>query len=332
MSSPINILPFGAIVNEFTVGGRNLVLGFPNASHYVQHAGPHFGETVGRVANRVSDAKVELNGKVYELLANDGKNSLHGGHSWGARDFTGPTPVKDRDGNDAVRYSLVSEDGDAGFPGRVEFSVTYTTTVSKTENGKELVQLAAEYEAQLTGPDDVQETAINITNHSYFNLSDRETIDGTEVTLASDRYLVPDEGNIPTGAIENFPGVKAGEKFTLGVAEPNIDHCFLMTEDSKSIPLDTRARPLQLLATAFHPDSNVHLEVLSTEPAFQFYTGFWNDVPAVAGQPARGSRSGFAVEPCRYVNAINRPEWRSQMLLPKGETFGSRIVWRAWTA
>ncbi|KAH7489191.1 hypothetical protein KRP22_011406 [Phytophthora ramorum] len=328
----VKFLNQGAKVNAFVVGGRNLVLGFPTPELYIQHCGPHFGETVGRVANRVSGAKVELNGKSYDLIANDGVNSLHGGNTWGLQDFEGPVPVKNHEGKDAVQYKFVSPDGDSGFPGTVEFTVTYTQTTSKTQNGKELVELEAEYEAQLVGPDDVQETAINITNHSYFNLSDRETIDGTQVTLASDQYLVPDDGNIPTGAIETFPGIKAHETFALGVKEPNVDHCFLMNLDSKSIPLDTRSLPLQLLVSAEHPDTKIHLEVLSTEPSFQFYTGFWNDVPAVEGQPARGTRSGFAVEPGRYVNAINTPEWRNQMLLPKGETFGSRIVYRAWAA
>ncbi|OWY97842.1 Aldose 1-epimerase, partial [Phytophthora megakarya] len=269
----VKFLNQGAKIQEFVVGGRNIVLGFPTPELYIEHSGPHFGETVGRIANRVSDAKVELNGKSYPLIANDGVNSLHGGNTWGLRDFEGPTPV----GNDSTRYKLISPDGDSGFPGTVEFTVTYTHSTSKTENGKEISQLEMEYEAELIGPEDVKETAINITNHSYFNLSDRATIDGTEVTLASDQYLVPDEGNIPTGAIETFPGIKANEKFTLGVKEPNVDHCFLMNQDSKSIPLDTRKLPLQLLVTAEHPDTKIHLEVLSTEPAFQFYTGFWND-------------------------------------------------------
>ncbi|KAF4041725.1 Aldose 1-epimerase [Phytophthora infestans] len=328
----VKFLNQGATINEIVVGGRNIVLGFPTPELYVEHCGPHFGETVGRVANRVSGAKVELNDKSYDLIANDGVNSLHGGNTWGLKPFEGPTAVKNHEGKDAVQYKLVSPEGDSGFPGTVELTVTYTQRTSRTENDKELVELEIEYEAELVGPEDVKETAINITNHTYFNLSGRETIDGTEVTLASDQYLVPDEGNIPTGEVETFPGIKANQAFTLGVKEPNVDHCFLMNQDSKSIPLDTRKLPLQLLVTADHPDTRIHLQVLSTEPAFQFYTGFWNDVPAVAGQPARGSRSGFAVEPGRFVNAINTPKWRNQMLLPKGEKFGSRIVYRAWAA
>ncbi|KUF88797.1 hypothetical protein AM588_10001964 [Phytophthora nicotianae] len=198
----VKFLSQGATINEFVVGGRNLVLGFPTPELYVKYCGPHFGETVGRVANRISGAKVELNGKSYDLIANDGVNTLHGGNTWGLKDFEGPTVVKNHEGKDAVQYKLVSPDGDSGFPGTVELTVTYTQTTSKTENGKELVELEVEYEVELVGPGDVKETAINITNHSYFNLSDRETIDGTVVTLSSDQYLLPDEGNIPLGRLK----------------------------------------------------------------------------------------------------------------------------------
>jgi aldose 1-epimerase len=88
---------------------------------------------------------------------------------------------------------------------------------------------------------------------------------------------------------------------------------------------------LTKLVTAYHPETKIHLEVLSTEPAFQFYTGKYIDVVEVEGQAARGKRSGFCVEPSRYVNAINEQEWRGQVLLKKGQTYASRIVYRGWS-
>lgn len=97
-----------------------------------------------------------------------------------------------------------------------------------------------------------------------------------------------------------------------------------------SVPIDTRSSPLNKLVAAYHPDSKIHLEVYSTEPAFQFYTGKYVDVPAVEGAPARGARAGFCVEPSRWVNAVNVPEWKNQVVLKKGETFGARIVYKAW--
>lgn len=103
-----------------------------------------------------------------------------------------------------------------------------------------------------------------------------------------------------------------------------------MNEEPSSVPVDTRSSPLTRLVAAYHPESRIHLEVYSTEPAFQFYTGKYIDVPAVGGYPARDSRSGFCVEPSRYVNALNVPEWKNMTLLKKGETYGCRIVYKAW--
>lgn len=110
-----------------------------------------------------------------------------------------------------------------------------------------------------------------------------------------------------------------------------MDDCFVLDDaTASSVPLDTRSRPLTRLVAAHHPSTGIHLEVYSTEPAFQFYTGKYIDVPAVGGAAARAPRSGFCVEPSRYVNALNVPEWKSQTLLKKGQTYGARIVYKAW--
>jgi aldose 1-epimerase len=139
-----------------------------------------------------------------------------------------------------------------------------------------------------------------------------------------------DSTGIPTGPIQDFPGVTASKTFTLGEEKPDIDDCFIVNTDPTSIPVDTRGLPIQKLAAFYHPDSKLHLEVSSTEPAFQFYTGKYIDVPAVEGVPARGPRSGFCVEPSRYVNAVNVPEHQGMVLLKKGATYGSKIVYRGW--
>lgn len=141
-----------------------------------------------------------------------------------------------------------------------------------------------------------------------------------------------DDGGIPTGPIEEYPGVKPNTKFTLEEKEPDIDDCFIVNTNPSSIPLDTRPSPLQKVAFFYHPDSKIHLEVYTTEPAFQFYTGKYIDVPAVDGLPARSARSGFCVEPSRYVDAVNIPEAKATMVLKRGEKYGSRIVYRAWKA
>lgn len=103
-----------------------------------------------------------------------------------------------------------------------------------------------------------------------------------------------------------------------------------MNTDPATIPIDTRSLPLKKLGSFHHPVSGVQLEVHSTEPAFQFYTGKYIDVPAVGGLPARGPRSGFCVEPSRYINAVNNEQQRGMVILKRGQKYGSRNVYRAW--
>ncbi|KAK4223125.1 hypothetical protein QBC38DRAFT_59791 [Podospora fimiseda] len=339
--APVAFLPLGAIIQEFRVGGLNIVQGFPEQSQYEKYNGPFFGETIGRVANRIEGAKLDsLNGgKSYALAANNGPNNLHGGVvGWGKKIWNGPTPVGIRsipgvdgeiDGGESVKFTLVSPDGDEGFPGTVEASVVYTVG-KQVQDGKEVIVLGIEYEAELVGGAD--ETVINMTNHSYFNLTGGPSIEGTVVTLATNSYLPVDDGGIPTGGPTAFSKVEGKKAFVLGAQEPDIDDCFVSNEAPDTVPIDTRSQPLTKQVWAHHPETGIHLEVYSTEPAFQFYTGKYIDVPEVDGVPARKARSGFCVEPSRYVNAANVDEWKSQMLLKKGEKYGCRIVYRAWKA
>lgn len=170
----ISFLPLGAVLQALHVGDTNIVQGFPSQDLYESHNSPHFGATIGRVANRISGAAIaSLNGgRSYPLAANNGPNNLHGGpRGWGKRVWAGPAPVGVRgevapgfgrlgEGGESVRFSLVSEDGDEGFPGTVEASVVYTA--GKDEEGATL--LGMEYQAELVGGAD--ETVINMTNHS----------------------------------------------------------------------------------------------------------------------------------------------------------------------
>lgn len=141
-----------------------------------------------------------------------------------------------------------------------------------------------------------------------------------------------DDGGIPTGDPTAYSGVESGKEFTLGPEEPDIDDCFVTDPaGAGKVPLDTRSEPLTKLIAAYHPHTKIHLEVLSTEPAFQFYTGKYIDVVEVEGKAARGKRSGFCVEPSRYVNAVNEEKWRAQVLLKKNQRYGSRVVYRGWS-
>lgn len=335
---PFAFLPLGAIIQSIKVKDINIVLGFPTQEHYVKYNSPYFGETIGRVANRIKGAKLNrVNGKSYPLVANDGPNTLHGGNiGWGKRIWDGPSPVGIRQipgvetlqGGESVQFTLTSQDGDEGFPGTVEAKVTYTTG-TQTKDGKRVLVLGIEYEAKLVAGAD--ETPLNLTNHSYFNLSGDATIDGTVVTLSSKHQLPIDEHSIPTGPPVPHPTLDTTKPFTLTATEPRIDNCFTKVPDPASVPIDTRSQPLTCDLVASHTKTGIHLQVLSTEPSFQFYTGDLTSVPAVDGVSAKGARSAFCCEPGRWVNAVNVPEWRSMTMLKRGETFGSRIVYKAWS-
>ncbi|KAG5947754.1 hypothetical protein E4U59_007635 [Claviceps monticola] len=336
---PCTFLRLGAIIQSIKVNDTNIVLGFPDEQHYAQHNSPHFGETIGRVANRIRGARLnDVNGKSYALVANDEPNTLHGGiRGWGKRMWTGPMLISDREvpgvanlqDSETVVFSWISEDGDEGFPGKVEAQVTYTTGIQIDENGKKIVILGIEYEAELV--DGADETPINMTNHSYFNLSGDATVDGTVVKLSTNAQLPNDEQSIPTGPPVPYPGLDTTKPFTLTATEPKIDRCFTKVTDPASVPIDTRDQPLTLDLTASHPKTGIHLEVWSTEPSYQFYTGDFTNVPAVDGFSAKGPRSAFCCEPGRWVNAVNVPEWKSMVMVKKGEKFGSRIVYKAWS-
>jgi aldose 1-epimerase len=144
--------------------------------------------------------------------------------------------------------------------------------------------------------------------------------------------LKVDDTDIPTGAIEDFPEIEANKSFVLGAKDPDIDHCFVMDPSQPQIPIDTRHLIPQKIVELFHPKTQLHLEVFSTEPAFQFYTGKYIDVPATENTPARGPRAGLCIEPSRYINAANVPEWRNQVLLKKGQLWGAKTIYKAWKA
>jgi len=177
MASPaFAFLPTGAIIQSFIVGKTNIVQGFPSESQYPIYNSPYFGETIGRVANRIAGGVIQsLNGKSYTLVANDGPNALHGGpKGWSKKVWEGPELVGTRtieglegklEGGESVKFSLRSEDGDEGYPGTVHTTVVYTTGTQRTPVGREIRVLGMEYEVQLVG-DEVEETVVNLTNHS----------------------------------------------------------------------------------------------------------------------------------------------------------------------
>ena len=165
--SAFKFLQRGAIIQEFTVAGQNIVLGFPDPKAYASHNSSYFGETIGRVANRVQDARLrKLNDRAYTLKANNGTSSLHGGlQGWGKKTWQGPT-LGLRDGKESVTFQYQSIHGEEGYPGTVDARVNYAGS-TRVEDGIEMTVLDVEYEVRMSEnqPDGVDETVINVTNH-----------------------------------------------------------------------------------------------------------------------------------------------------------------------
>lgn len=164
LESSVNFLPQGAIIQDFIVGGYNIVQSFPEPSLYLN--APHFGETIGRVANRIKDGVIQnLNGTSYKLVQNNAPNHLHGGTSgWGKKNFLGPVPTE-KEGKTGVYFTYTSPDGEEGYPGTLDISVWYTAYQADEDGAKKTV-LEVDYEVNFTG-DECEETVVNMTNHRY---------------------------------------------------------------------------------------------------------------------------------------------------------------------
>jgi aldose 1-epimerase len=341
----VTFLPLGAIIQHFFIGGHDVTLGFPRQEHYQTQSHPYFGETIGRIPNRISKGKIlSLNGRDYDLVKNERESTtLHGGTiGWGKKIWNGPNLVT-RKSEEVVQFTLLSADGDEGFPGQVEGRVWYhilqKTAGQRDCRGEEEVVLNVEYEIEMMGDEvDISETVCSMTNHAYWNLSGKPTVEGTDIVFASNTRLETDgEYKIPNGTLGVQPGVERNEPVTFTAQGPSIDECFVLDTDPSAVPLDTRGRDLRLCISAHNAGTNLHMEVKTTEPSFQFYSGDGiNVAPVQVGgcheekAPHRGARSGFAVEPNRYVDAVNRPEWRRLVLLKRGQVWGCRNQFSVW--
>ena len=160
-------LPQGALIQEFSVAGHNIVLSLPTAAAYTTHNQGYFGETIGRTTNRIRGGEIpDLNGKTYRLATNDSPrpNLLHGGNEgWGKKIWDGPKPVQRR-GKEGVQFTYVSRDGDEGYPGTVEAKVWYVAGLENGEGGQTESVLDVEYEVEFIG-DECEETVVGVTNH-----------------------------------------------------------------------------------------------------------------------------------------------------------------------
>ncbi len=318
------IMTYGAILTELRVPDRDgklgdVVLGFDSLQGYL--AGhPYFGANVGRVGNRVAKGKFTLDGKEYKLATNNGPNSLHGGIKgfdkvvWKA----GPAAA---DGP-SINLTYRSPDGEEGYPGNLTVSLTYTLTADNS--------LRVAYGAWTDKP-----TPVNLAHHSYFNLAGPASGDvlGHRVTIFADKYTPVDDTLIPTGKIEPVKGTPLdfttphtiGERIAELKGDPvGYDHNYVLRSGGSKTP--------ELAARVYEPKSGRVLEVLTTEPGLQFYTGnFLDGTLKGKGGVVYQKHAGFCLEAQHFPDSVNHPEFPSVILRP-GQTYSQTTVYRFRTA
>jgi aldose 1-epimerase len=318
----VKITNFGGIITSIRVPDKNdtmgnVVLGFDSLEDYTKFH-PYFGALVGRYANRIGGGLFKLDGMNFSLAQNNGQNSLHGGivgfdkKLWKSKEFENESGV-------GVELEYMSPDGEEGYPGNMNCKVIYTLT---NDN-----ELKIQYQATTD-----KTTVINLTNHSYFNLKDggESTILDHEVVISSNQITPTDEGSIPTGELMEVEGTPFDfrEPHTIGERIESdhqqiqfgggYDHNYVLEDNSN----------LKFTASAYEPQSGRFMEVYTTEPGVQLYTGnFLGTAPEGAEPPRFEFRTGFCLETQHFPDSPNRPEFPSVVLNP-GNTFESTTVYK----
>ena len=340
----VKIATYGGIVTSWTAPDRNgnfadIVLGFDGLDGYTNaaylNAMPYFGALIGRYGNRIGGARFELDGVECKLAENNGPNNLHGGlKGFDKRVWDGADEAVDDYA--ALTLEYTSADGEEDFPGKLATSVVYTLSGN---------ELKIDYSATTTRP-----TIVNLTNHTYFNLAGEGSGDilGTELELNAGKFTPVDAGLITTGELRDVTGTPFDfRKPTVIGARINdkdeqlgfaggYDHNFVLDRvPAAGVPAaggPAAGRPaaagLVLAARAYEPASGRQLEVLTTEPGVQFYSGnFLNGSLAGKSGKAYVRRSGFCLETQHYPDSPNKPAFPSCRLEP-GQTYQTTTVFR----
>jgi len=317
-----SVMNYGATLVALEAPDRHgqlidVLLGFDTLDGYVHHNSPYFGCIVGRCANRIAQGKFQLDGKVHHLATNNGPHHLHGGHKGFDKAFW-PATI-DEGKSSSVRFTHRSPDGDEGYPGNLSVIVVYTLTDDN--------ELQIDYTATTD-----QATPINLSNHAYFNLAGSGTILGHELRIPSTRYVPVNHLLIPTGELKPVAGTPMdfttstpiGKRIFQVKSDPvGYDHTFVVNHDGSQITLAARA---------FEPQSGRVLEVHTTEPGVQFYTGNFLDGSVIGKNGcAYRQHSGFCLETQHFPDSINQPRFPSVILRP-GQTYSQKTVLRLGVA
>jgi aldose 1-epimerase len=315
------ITNYGGIVVSLQTPDRNgrmadIVLGFDALDGYLTHPGTFFGALVGRYANRIGHARFLLEGREYRLEKNDGDNSLHGG----SRGFDKRvwTPRELPDGGLELTY--LSKDGEDGYPGNLTATAVYHLSDAN--------ELRIDYSATTD-----KDTVVNLTNHSYFNLKGAGSGDilGHRLLLNADRFTPVDAGLIPTGELRSVHGTPLDFRKSTEIGariEAADEQLKLAKGYDHNWVLNGNGAGLNLAARVEEPSTGRTLEVLTTQPGVQFYTGnFLDGSIRGKGGKAYGRRSGFCLETQHFPDSPNRPAFPSTELKP-GQRFQSTTVFR----
>ena len=317
----LRAMTYGAIIVSLKVPDRagqlgDVVLGYDSLAGYVKSS-PYFGAIVGRYGNRIARGKFTLDGKPYTLAVNNGPNALHGGLKGFDKVVWSADTIRMLEGV-GIRFSYVSKDGEEGYPGTLTTTVTYTLTDSNE------VHIAYEATADKATP-------VNLTQHTYFNLAGTGDILAHVLTLNADRFTPVDSTLIPTGDLApvaetpfDFTAPHAvGER--IGADDQQMkfgggyDHNFVLTR------ADTG---LALAAVLKEPTSGRTLEVRTTEPGVQFYSGnFLDGTLSGKGGMVYAHRTGLCLETQHFPDSPNQAAFPNTIVRP-GETYRSRTVWR----
>jgi aldose 1-epimerase len=319
----IDVITYGGIITRWTAPDKNgnyedVVLGFNDLESYFGDV-PYFGALIGRYGNRIAKGQFSLDGETYTLAKNNGPNHLHGGVKgfdkavWNAK-------TENTDDGASLVLTYTSADGEEGYPGKLDVKVTYTLTGDD--------QLDIHYEAVTDKP-----TVVNLTQHSYFNLSGdfSQDILNHEVTLNASAYLPVDAGLIPTGELRPVEGTpfdftepKAVGKEINADNEQikrggGYDHCWVLKETEEN---------LGFAASAYHPRTGRLLEVYTDEPGIQFYTGNFLDGSLTSKNGGTyGKRSGLCLETQHYPDSPNQETFPTTRLNP-GDTYSSHTSFK----
>ena len=319
----IRIITYGGIITSWTAPDKNgnykdIVLGYNTLAEYEAET-PYFGALIGRYGNRIAGGKFKLDGQEYKLAVNNGVNHLHGGLKgfdkvvWDAKTIVSDATV-------SLELSYLSKDMEEGYPGNLEIKVTYTL------NNKD--ELSVNYEATTDKP-----TIVNLTQHSYFNLTAdfNKDILGHELVINADSFLPVDNTLIPTGEFRDVTGTpfdfKTSKAIGTHIDNENIqlknglgyDHCWVLNDQ------DTGVR---FVASAYEPVSGRLLEVFSDEPGIQFYSGnFLDGTLPSKNNGVYQHRTGFCLETQHYPDSPNQKNFPS-VRLNLGEKYNSKTVFR----